>query len=445
MAYNLAAVRRMISDAFGSDELQDFCFDYFQEVYNDFADGQSKSDRVRMLIDYGLQHDLLEKLLVHVQEANPNKYAEFEPRLRVDPQATHPTYGTPDEETPAEVDAHSSKPGTYWQRRLQHYQAMAIDLFNQGMAAEEQGDFDAARGLYERVLSIHEKRKDQDSIADTLNSLGALNFKQAASLMSTLGSALQQQDIDGARQRLDQALELGERSEEIYRNLEDTDGLAASATVVTFCRGLRSMLQGISAFQQANSAEAHTLLAEARHHFEESKQSYLEIKEIFGAENASFIEGMPGMINQLQAQLDQVPPSAFAIYDLQRQAEAAYNQGNYDQAQHSYNESLETSRSSGNEEGIATSLYGLGKTAHQRQNLGEALSLYSQSLELSRRLGLQSVLASSLMQLGVIAQQQGNYGEARQFLKEALGIYEREGRPEAEAIRQRLTKLDEEG
>jgi hypothetical protein len=80
-AYDLATVRALLNAAFGDQELQDFCADHFRDVYNQFTAGQTKSARVRMLMDHAVRHLRLTELLELVREAAPEQYARFEEKL----------------------------------------------------------------------------------------------------------------------------------------------------------------------------------------------------------------------------------------------------------------------------------------------------------------------------------------------------------------------------
>ncbi|MDQ5825423.1 MAG: effector-associated domain EAD1-containing protein [Chloroflexota bacterium] len=81
-SYDFRNVRTLIGAALGDSELQDLCFDYYPQVYEQFTAGQSKGDRVRMLLEHARRNNRVEELLARIQEANPNKYAELEPLLR---------------------------------------------------------------------------------------------------------------------------------------------------------------------------------------------------------------------------------------------------------------------------------------------------------------------------------------------------------------------------
>ena len=84
MAYNRRAVRKLIEESFDGEELNTFCHDHFPEVYDQFTSVQTKSARVRALIDHVRRKGLFAKLVAEVENANPNKFKAFENRLLED-------------------------------------------------------------------------------------------------------------------------------------------------------------------------------------------------------------------------------------------------------------------------------------------------------------------------------------------------------------------------
>ena len=80
--WNTAAMRDLLTTAFSDGELTTLCFDHFRQVYEDFATGMSKSDKIQRLLDYCIRHEQVEALLAAVQRANPAQYQRFEDQLR---------------------------------------------------------------------------------------------------------------------------------------------------------------------------------------------------------------------------------------------------------------------------------------------------------------------------------------------------------------------------
>jgi hypothetical protein len=81
-AWNTAALRDLLNAAFNDEELTTLCFDYFRPVYDDFAGGMSKGQKVQRLLDYCSRRELVDELLAAVRKANPAQFRRFEDRLR---------------------------------------------------------------------------------------------------------------------------------------------------------------------------------------------------------------------------------------------------------------------------------------------------------------------------------------------------------------------------
>ena len=82
MAYNLAAIRKLVAAAFNDEELRTFCFDHFPAVYEEFAAGQAKGDRVLSLVSYAERQGQLDTLLDAIKQANPYQFDRFEADVR---------------------------------------------------------------------------------------------------------------------------------------------------------------------------------------------------------------------------------------------------------------------------------------------------------------------------------------------------------------------------
>lgn len=80
--YNTSAVRKLLIAAFSDEEFAIFCFDYFPDVYQEFAEGMSFSKKVQALIDYCARHVSFDDLLALVKEKNPAQYAEFDASIK---------------------------------------------------------------------------------------------------------------------------------------------------------------------------------------------------------------------------------------------------------------------------------------------------------------------------------------------------------------------------
>ncbi len=77
MAYNLPAVRQLLTDAFNGDELLTLAQDYCPAVYEQFTPGMPKGEVIRLLLDHAGRRLELTRLLAAVQDANPRQYERF--------------------------------------------------------------------------------------------------------------------------------------------------------------------------------------------------------------------------------------------------------------------------------------------------------------------------------------------------------------------------------
>jgi hypothetical protein len=80
--WNTTALRDLLTAAFSDGELTTLCFDHFSAVYEDFAAGMSKSDKIQRLLSHCVRHEQVETLLIVVREANPVQYRRYEGQLR---------------------------------------------------------------------------------------------------------------------------------------------------------------------------------------------------------------------------------------------------------------------------------------------------------------------------------------------------------------------------
>ena len=78
MKYDLKLIRNLIDKALGPDEFEDLVFYSFRDVYSQFTNGQSQSQRIRILFNYIDKHEKIDDLLNEIQEINPKAFNEFE-------------------------------------------------------------------------------------------------------------------------------------------------------------------------------------------------------------------------------------------------------------------------------------------------------------------------------------------------------------------------------
>lgn len=77
MSPSSSDIRRFLMDTFSDEELETFCFDYFQECHSSFAQGMSKSVKVRRLIEYCQRRDLTANLLEAIKAERPQQYDPY--------------------------------------------------------------------------------------------------------------------------------------------------------------------------------------------------------------------------------------------------------------------------------------------------------------------------------------------------------------------------------
>ncbi|MEM8804892.1 MAG: NACHT domain-containing protein [Cyanobacteria bacterium P01_G01_bin.38] len=80
MEYNFSKIRELINKL-GDDEFLNLCQDSFPSVDENFTSGQTKNERIRLLIDYVKRQDEVRKLLEEIKIINPNAFTEFEEHL----------------------------------------------------------------------------------------------------------------------------------------------------------------------------------------------------------------------------------------------------------------------------------------------------------------------------------------------------------------------------
>jgi hypothetical protein len=81
MPYNQRAIRELLLAAFDDSEFSVFCSDYAPAVKQKFTEGQTRPQRVVLLIDHAQRHGLMDKILLQVKGANPFQYSAYEELL----------------------------------------------------------------------------------------------------------------------------------------------------------------------------------------------------------------------------------------------------------------------------------------------------------------------------------------------------------------------------
>ena len=68
---SVTQIYKLIEDALSDDDLSNLCHSNFPKVYNQFTTGQTKSQRIRLLIEYAQRQLEIPKLLQAIELINP--------------------------------------------------------------------------------------------------------------------------------------------------------------------------------------------------------------------------------------------------------------------------------------------------------------------------------------------------------------------------------------
>lgn len=72
-----ADIRRFLTEAFSDEELTTLCFDRFRPVYDTFAGGMTKGQKIQILIEHCERHDEWPALLSALQRERPTQFARL--------------------------------------------------------------------------------------------------------------------------------------------------------------------------------------------------------------------------------------------------------------------------------------------------------------------------------------------------------------------------------
>ncbi len=80
--WNIPAIRELLTKAFNDEQFSIFCYDHFRTVFDQFAIGSSKTQKIQWLIEYCDSQGKLEHLLELIKQKNRYQYHQFESSLR---------------------------------------------------------------------------------------------------------------------------------------------------------------------------------------------------------------------------------------------------------------------------------------------------------------------------------------------------------------------------
>ena len=81
MSYNLKPIRKLIKQALTLEEFKELVLDDFPNIYEQFTEGQTLSQQIRILVDYADKHREIDKLLESIRSINPKVYEEYKSQL----------------------------------------------------------------------------------------------------------------------------------------------------------------------------------------------------------------------------------------------------------------------------------------------------------------------------------------------------------------------------
>jgi len=77
--YNIQKIINMMTDSFNDTELQQFCMNHYNDVYNSFTNGMDKTQKILILVSYSKRRLLLDSLLDNLSVTNPAQFDKYKP------------------------------------------------------------------------------------------------------------------------------------------------------------------------------------------------------------------------------------------------------------------------------------------------------------------------------------------------------------------------------
>jgi hypothetical protein len=75
--YNTSTLFKLIKECLSSDDFENLCLCEFSSVYDLFTTGQTRDERIRLLLDRVLRHEEIQKLLKEIEKLNYNCYVRY--------------------------------------------------------------------------------------------------------------------------------------------------------------------------------------------------------------------------------------------------------------------------------------------------------------------------------------------------------------------------------
>ena len=81
--YDTGTIRDLLDDAFDSDDLTAFAYDYFRPAYELLDQETGKKARIQTLIEYADREHKIDKLLDRLAQTRPKEYRRYADRLEL--------------------------------------------------------------------------------------------------------------------------------------------------------------------------------------------------------------------------------------------------------------------------------------------------------------------------------------------------------------------------
>jgi internalin A len=71
------AIRKLLNDTFSDEELEDFCYDKFRPVFEQFTSQMNRRRKIQLLIEHCERYEQFDELFTLLRAINPTQYANF--------------------------------------------------------------------------------------------------------------------------------------------------------------------------------------------------------------------------------------------------------------------------------------------------------------------------------------------------------------------------------
>ena len=248
-----------------------------------------------------------------------------------------------------------------------------------GNLADNQGDYEVARALYEESLSIRRELGDKQGIANTLNNLGIVSKEQG--------------DYRGARV-------LYEESLSIRREIGDRVGIAYSLNNLGVVAHEQSDYTASQAYHEQSLAIKSEIGDQGGIAYSLNNLGTVALDQgDYGSSRAYYEQSL--------AIFREIGDQGSIAYSLNNLGVVAWHQDDSETARGLYEESLSIFRELGDKRGIAGSLNSLGNVARGRGDYRGARTLQEEGLAIRWELGDKWGIAESLEALATLAVAEG--------------------------------------